>query len=100
MSSISKQPPTRQLARQLGQEIRRRRLAHGLSQTQLGHPLSRAFVSSVERGRYLPSLGALVHMAHRLDVSAGELLDSVNVEVTKMYTLGNGSGQGQERPRH
>src|SRR5689334_11351980 len=79
-SSISKLPKLDrqpQLAVSLGTAIRRRRIARGLTQTQLGHPLTKGFVSEVERGRTLPSLRALALMAERLGVPAGELLEDV-----------------------
>ena len=40
----------------------------GLTQAALGTPLTRAFVSAVERGRTLPSLAALELMLRRVDV--------------------------------
>jgi transcriptional regulator with XRE-family HTH domain len=87
LSSIAKHSPHDGLrGGALGREIRRRRLALGLSQGELGRPLTRAFVSAVERGHCLPSLAALVHFAGRLGVSAGELLDSVNPPSTGVYT--------------
>jgi len=58
----------------LGQEIRRRRLALGLSQADLGAPLSRAFVSLVEHGRLTPSLPSLLLIASRLGTTGAALL--------------------------
>ena len=52
----------------LGSELRRERTVRGLSQTALGQPLTRAFVSAVERGRTVPSLAALELMLRRVDV--------------------------------
>jgi transcriptional regulator with XRE-family HTH domain len=68
-------------ARLLGMEIKRRRLALQLSQAEVGHPLSRAFLSSVERGRMTPSLPSLVIIARRLNSSAAVLLASVESQL-------------------
>ena len=64
-------------ARALGREIKERRIALGMSQTAAGRPLSRAFLSSVERGRLTPSLPSLLIIARRLNTSAGTILGSV-----------------------
>jgi transcriptional regulator with XRE-family HTH domain len=88
-SSISKlqklngQP---QFAASLGTAIRERRIARGLTQTELGHPLTKGFVSEVERGRSLPSLRALALIADRLGVPAGELLGEVKGGLPGVYT--------------
>jgi len=66
-----------EFARALGREIRERRLALGMSQTAAGRPLSRAFLSSVERGRLTPSLPSLLIIARQLSTSAGTILASV-----------------------
>jgi transcriptional regulator with XRE-family HTH domain len=79
VSTITKH--RRALSLGLGAAIRERRRAKGLTQTQLGHPLTRGFVSSIEHGRCLPSLAALSLMAERLDMSAAELLDSVKQDL-------------------
>lgn len=74
-------------SRQLGSLIRARRRELGLTQTQLGHPLTKGFISEVERGRSLPSLGALVLMAERLGVPASYLLgEAVNGALPAVYT--------------
>ena len=84
MSTISKH---RQIAlAAFGIEIRRRRRAKGLTQTQLGWPLTRAFVSAVEHGRCLPSLPAVALFAERLGVSPAELVDPVKHELAALYT--------------
>jgi transcriptional regulator with XRE-family HTH domain len=84
-SSIAKQVgrgPATPFALELGAAIRRRRVALGLTQAELGEPLTRAFVSGVERGRFLPSLGSLYLIADRLGIDAAELLGLVNRPVT------------------
>jgi transcriptional regulator with XRE-family HTH domain len=60
--------------RRLGAEIRRRRVATGLSQHALGTPMTRAYVSAVELGRVCPSLPSLVLFARRLGVPVSQLL--------------------------
>lgn len=57
-----------------------------MTQTELGSPLTRAFVSAVEHGRCLPSLAALALFADRLGVSPAELLDPVKHELATLYT--------------
>lgn len=68
-------------ARTLGREIRTRRLALGLSQATVAHPLSRAFMSSVESGRLTPSLPSFLIIARQLNVSAGTILKSVEQQL-------------------
>ena len=68
-------------SRALGDEIRRRRVALGLSQTNVGQPLSRAFMSSVESGRLTPSLPSLLMIARRLNSSAAAILASVDTQL-------------------
>jgi len=63
-----------------------------MTQTELGWPLTRAFVSAVEHGRCLPSLAALAHFADRLSVSPAELLDSVKHDLAALYTGHDGRG--------
>jgi transcriptional regulator with XRE-family HTH domain len=63
-----------------------------MTQTELGRPLSRAFVSAVEHGRCLPSLGVFALFAGRLDVSLDELLDPVKQDLAALYTQGQWSG--------
>jgi transcriptional regulator with XRE-family HTH domain len=67
-----------ELRRRLGSELRRRRLAARLSQHEVSSPLTRAFVSQVERGLTMPSLPALIVLSERLGTSADEVLRSVN----------------------
>jgi transcriptional regulator with XRE-family HTH domain len=68
-------------ARLLGLEIRRRRVALRLSQAEAGHPLGRAFLSSVENGRLTPSLPSLVIIARRLNSSAAAILAAVEQQL-------------------
>lgn len=70
-----------EFARALGAELRRRRVALGLSQASVGQPLSRAFMSSVESGRLTPSLASLLMIAERLNMSAGAILASVETQL-------------------
>ena len=68
-------PATR---RRLGAEIRRRRVATGLSQRALGAPMTRAYVSAVELGRVCPSLPSLVLFARQLGIPVSQLLASLD----------------------
>lgn len=70
----------------IGAELRSRRLEAGLSQRSLGTPLSGAYVSSVEGGRVVPSLPALLMMLDRLNVSAPIYFEAVNCRLRTMYT--------------
>jgi transcriptional regulator with XRE-family HTH domain len=87
-SSISKHLSANdsQFALALGQAIRERRRARGLTQTQLGEPLTKGFVSGVERGRNLPSLRTLRLLADRLGVPISELLGEVKAGLPGVYT--------------
>ena len=73
-------------AQELGRRVRERRLAIGMTQSELAAPLSRAFVSAVEHGHALPSLGALWLFATRLGIGVGNLVDGVNGVGTLQYT--------------
>jgi transcriptional regulator with XRE-family HTH domain len=64
--------------RRLGADIRRRRVATGLSQRALGAPMTRAYVSAVELGRVCPSLPSLVLFARRLGVPVTQLLQTLD----------------------
>ena len=86
ISKLSDLGPRSEFARSLGRAIRARRQARGLTQTQLGHPFTKGFVSEVERGRSLPSLRALTFMAERLDVRVSELLGEVKGGLPTVYT--------------
>jgi transcriptional regulator with XRE-family HTH domain len=79
LSSLTKQhseSSSPDLAVELGRRIRSAREALGMSQSELGRPLTRGYVSQVESGRTLPSLPALLHLAERLGVAPGLLLQS------------------------
>jgi transcriptional regulator with XRE-family HTH domain len=100
MSIISKHWADSGLPFALGEEIRRLRLDRGLTQTELGWPLTRAYVSSVERGRCVPSVVALLLFATRLRVPAGELLNAVNFDLPARYNSADAErGGGLSRRR-
>lgn len=65
----------------LGAEIRRRRRELSLSQDSIGRPLSRAFLSSVESGRAVPSLPSLLMIARRLNSTGSTILASVESQL-------------------
>ena len=56
-------------------------MALGLSQATAARPMSRAFLSSVERGRFTPSLPGLLIIARQLNTSAATLLEAVEVQL-------------------
>lgn len=66
----------------LGATIRAERRRAGLSQRELAHPASRAFISLVETGRVCPSMGSLLLIAERLDRPIATLLTDVNARMT------------------
>lgn len=80
----------------LGAEIRRRRKSRGYTQRQIGFPLTRAYISAIETGRCLPSVGALLLMASHLGVDPGELLSSVKQDCPDVYTPRHARRQDQE----
>ncbi|HEY3522286.1 MAG TPA: helix-turn-helix transcriptional regulator [Candidatus Limnocylindrales bacterium] len=67
-----------QIRCRLGHEIRERRRAAGLTQAELGRPLTRAYVGMLEAGLALPSLPTLIVLAERLGITPEELIHSVN----------------------
>jgi transcriptional regulator with XRE-family HTH domain len=66
------------LRHRLGAEVRSRRRAAGLTQAELGDPLTKAYVGLLEAGRVLPSLPTFIVLAERLGMSPDELLRAVN----------------------
>jgi transcriptional regulator with XRE-family HTH domain len=70
----------------IGRELRRQRRAKGLTQASLGSPLTRGFVSAVERGRTVPSIAALVLLADRLDVPLDAFFSAVKLDMTVVYS--------------
>ncbi|HET7028810.1 MAG TPA: helix-turn-helix transcriptional regulator [Candidatus Limnocylindrales bacterium] len=66
------------LRNRLGTEVRARRRAAGLTQSELADPLTKAYVALLEAGRVLPSLPAFIALAERLGVAPDELLREVN----------------------
>lgn len=70
----------------LGSRIRELRVRAGLTQAELGSPMTRSFVSAVENGRALPSLPALLLIALRLDVPVGQLLEQLEWTWAETYT--------------
>lgn len=77
---------------ELGRELRDRRRSNGLTQAQLGAPLTRAFVSLLEAGRTMPSLPVLLAFSERLGTSADEILRCVNDHLTSEYHPGDADG--------
>ena len=73
------------LAHAIGVELRRRRLAAGLTQSALGDPFSRAFVCAVERGHAVPSIASLLVLTDRLGTPIDEFFQAVKDEMTQVY---------------
>ena len=66
----------------LGETLRRHRLARSMTQGTLGHPMTRAYVSSVEAGRTVPSLPALRLMVLRMDLTLAEFFAEVDATLS------------------
>lgn len=75
---------------ELGRRLRALRLERRLTQSELGYPMTKSYVSAVERGATLPSLGALLLLAERLGVGADVLIQGVNIRSTSAYTGAHG----------
>jgi transcriptional regulator with XRE-family HTH domain len=76
---------------ELGSRVRIERRRRGLTQSELGHPLSRSYISALENGSTLPSLGTLWLLSDRLGVSVAELIDGATGCGRQSYTPVNGS---------
>jgi len=84
-------------ARALGGEIKERRTALGMSQTAAARPMTRAFLSSVERGRFTPSLPSLLIIARQLNTSAATILASVERKLEAIDDDGDSDEAGFAR---
>ena len=91
-SSISQQPhrpsPRRrsfttspEWRRALGDELRGLRTDRELTQAAFGTPLTRAFVSAVERGRAVPSIAALELMLARVGMPMSEFFAAIEARL-------------------
>ncbi|TMC64372.1 MAG: helix-turn-helix domain-containing protein, partial [Chloroflexi bacterium] len=69
----------------IGRELRRQRRARGLTQASLGAPLTRGFISAVERGKTVPSIPALALLADRLDLPLDVFFLAVKLDMTVLY---------------
>jgi tetratricopeptide (TPR) repeat protein len=84
MPRVSRSGPRvddRPLGKELGQRLRKARLAAGLTQTQLAEPrYTKAFVSALENGLSRPSMAALRHFSAKLSVPASQLINDEATE--------------------
>ncbi|AMW29846.1 helix-turn-helix transcriptional regulator [Arthrospira platensis FACHB-971] len=69
----------------LGFLIRQHRRAVGISQEELGLrcDLDRTYISGLERGVRNPSLTAIVALAEGLGITVSQLLDNLEIEITR-----------------
>jgi tetratricopeptide (TPR) repeat protein len=66
------------LSMSIGPNLRRLRVARGLTQQELAHPAyTHAYVSTIEAGRRHPSQAALEHFAAKLETTVDELVTGV-----------------------
>jgi DNA-binding XRE family transcriptional regulator len=82
----------------LGSRIRELRVLAGLTQAELGSPMTRSFVSAIEHGRALPSLPALLLISARLGAPVSELLEQLEWTWRDTYT-GVHDGNDPTTPR-
>jgi transcriptional regulator with XRE-family HTH domain len=110
-STISQHGPTRRQSsattpewrRTLGEELRRQRQRRGLTQAAFGAPLTRAYVSAVERGRAVPSIPALEVMLNRAGVPLSTFFAQIEAQMvdqklTGSYDPRHGRHRDQEAP--
>ena len=66
----------------LGQLVKQRRTALGISQEELGlrANLDRTYISGIERGVRNPSITALVSLASGLGITIANLLENLEIE--------------------
>lgn len=66
----------------LGQVVKQRRTALGISQEELGlrANLDRTYISGIERGVRNPSITALVSLARGLGITVANLLENLEIE--------------------
>ncbi|MFB2936098.1 helix-turn-helix domain-containing protein [Aerosakkonemataceae cyanobacterium BLCC-F154] len=76
----------KKILRALGQLVKQRRTALGISQEELGlrANLDRTYISGVERGVRNPSVTALVSLAIGLGITVSELLENLEIEADKI----------------
>ncbi|MFW2514453.1 helix-turn-helix domain-containing protein [Demequina sp. SO4-13] len=76
MASQAEAPGQREQARELGQRLRSLRRMRGMTLVQLAEVagLSHSFLSQIERGQAMPSIGSLGRIAHAVGTSQIELL--------------------------
>jgi transcriptional regulator with XRE-family HTH domain len=68
----------REIRLRLALVVRARRTAAGLTQAELAHPLTKAFVGQLESALALPSLPTFIVLAERLGMTPDELFRLVN----------------------
>ena len=76
----------KKILRALGQLVKQRRTALGISQEELGlrANLDRTYISGVERGVRNPSVTALVSLASGLGITVSDLLENLEIETDKI----------------
>ncbi|MFL5778206.1 MAG: helix-turn-helix domain-containing protein [Chloroflexota bacterium] len=87
-----------ELAHGIGRELRQRRAAASLTQTDAGWPLTRAYVSAVEHGRTVPSIPALALLLDRLGVTFEAFFQGVQQQMTVPYNPGDGQPSSDAPP--
>ena len=87
------------VAVEFGRRVRAARRSKGLTQGEIAFPLTKSYVSAIERGRTLPSFGALLLLADHLGLDAAELVRGVNKDPTVGYTGADASATTHQAQR-
>jgi transcriptional regulator with XRE-family HTH domain len=76
-----KQPVCLPIARRIGEGVRKRREALGLSQERLAEmaDISKNYAGNIERGEYDATIGTLARVARSLGCRVADLLDEADV---------------------
>ncbi len=90
--------PQQGTAVQLGQRLRRARLARNMTQSEVAQKqFSVSYISAVERGQIRPSLGALEKLAERLEVPLADLVRVEEPVILPSMTSGERVEASNER---
>lgn len=78
------QKTSQEIARAFGQVLKKQRLATGFSQEKLAFDaqLDRTFISMLERGLRVPTLGVVLSLSSALNVSASSMVAQVEHAIT------------------
>jgi transcriptional regulator with XRE-family HTH domain len=80
----------------LGEKIKKRRIAAGLSQKEVAQrsQITVSFLSQLEREKALPSLKSLINISHALGVKVNQLLDEEIRAAKKIIVTKRNTSEG------